>query len=342
MKSTEDIKSRIDIVSYIERYVNLKRAGKNYKACCPFHEDKTPSFMVSPQKQTWRCYGACNDGGDIFSFAMKQHGWTFQEALTELARESNVDVSTYQPPKHKKEQPTLAYYPEQSTESNGDKWQERAHKFLAYAEEMMWSDDDTGRKYLRERGFLDRTIQSYGLGYNPTTLWDDWGIIEDSQVKKVWLPNGIVIPYESGDFANISKIRIRRLDWQKGDKHSKYIVPAGVQNTAFFTRKLRKNDIVVLTEGEFDGLILKQVVSDPHVVAMATGGTGGGRLLSYLAMLALAHQVIVAFDNDNGGQQVSQYWMDALPNAVRKTPTQKDINDMYLAGDDIRQWVYGD
>lgn len=343
MTVTEEIKAKIDIVNYIQRFVHLKKAGKNWKACCPFHDDKTPSFIVSPQKQTWHCYGACSEGGDVFNFAMKHHGWTFKEALSELARETYTDVPAYQAPTQKKEQPSLSYYPTQDTESLSERWQRRAKAYLEYCEEAMWADDSTGRDYLMERGFTERTIINNRLGYAYKDMWDDWGIHDnDGSMKKVWLPRGIIIPYSFGEYALITRIRTRRLDWVKGDKYPKYISPRGVQNVAHMTRKIQPGDIVVLTEGEFDGMILKQEIPNPHLVHMATGGTGSARLLEYIAMLSLAEIVFVAFDNDKAGNEVSQYWMDALNNAVRKVPTHKDINDMKLAGVNLQQWLLED
>lgn len=93
MSVTEEIKSRIDIVSYVQRHVpELKKAGRNHKACCPFHTEKTPSFIVNPERQSWHCFGACAEGGDLFTFAQKIHGWDFKEALQELALEAGVEL----------------------------------------------------------------------------------------------------------------------------------------------------------------------------------------------------------------------------------------------------------
>lgn len=341
MTVTDEIKSRIDIVNYISRYVpNLKKAGKDWKAKCPFHDDRTPSFVVSPSKQTWRCYGACNDGGDIFTFAQRQHGWSFKEALTELANESNVEITRHQPSQTKRETPTLAYYPTEPKDSDSDFWQERAKAFINYCEDYMWSDDSTGRDYLYSRGFTRYTIEVNRLGYCPQNMRDDWGICEDGNIKKVWLPRGIVIPYERGELSTITKLRTRRLDWKPGDKIGKVIPPAGIQNTAHLNRDIQPGDVVVMVEGEFDAIILKQAVCNPRIVAMATGGTGGARLLKYIALLSLASKVILAFDADVAGDDVSKYWMDALNNAVRKRPVGgKDINDMYLAGVNLNLWL---
>ena len=98
MSVTDEIKSRIDIVTYVQRHVPaLKKAGRNHKACCPFHNEKTPSFVVNPERQTWRCFGACSEGGDLFTFAQKIHGWDFKEALRELGQEAGVQIRQQTP-----------------------------------------------------------------------------------------------------------------------------------------------------------------------------------------------------------------------------------------------------
>ena len=95
MSVADEIKSKLDIVDYISNTVNLRKTGKNYTGFCPFHQNtKTPSFVVFPDTQTWRCFGACADGGDIFSFVMKQEGYEFKEALQALARQAGITLTT--------------------------------------------------------------------------------------------------------------------------------------------------------------------------------------------------------------------------------------------------------
>ncbi len=87
----DEIKSRLSVEEVISSYLQLQRAGRNLKAKCPFHNEKTPSFMVSPEKQMWYCFG-CNEGGDIFTFVMKIEGLEFREALKLLAERAGVQL----------------------------------------------------------------------------------------------------------------------------------------------------------------------------------------------------------------------------------------------------------
>lgn len=153
---TEEIKARIDIVDLISDYVTLKKAGRNYKALCPFHSEKTPSFFVFPETQTWRCFGACNEGGDIFTFVMKHEGMDFPEALRFLARQAGVELK-----------------PSRGRTSAPKEEIERLSELLAEAarwfhHQLLNSPEAAGaRAYIAKRGLEQATIQAFMLGYAP-------------------------------------------------------------------------------------------------------------------------------------------------------------------------------
>ncbi|MBI4789534.1 MAG: DNA primase [Chloroflexi bacterium] len=97
MSTVDDVKQKIDIVDVIGQYVTLKKAGRNFKALCPFHNEKTPSFMVFPDQGTWHCFGACGTGGDAFTFLMKKENIDFGEALQRLAQRAGVELARERP-----------------------------------------------------------------------------------------------------------------------------------------------------------------------------------------------------------------------------------------------------
>src|SRR3989304_8460142 len=96
MDQVDEVKSKVDIVEVISSYVPLKKAGRNLSGLCPFHSERTASFMVSPERQAFKCFG-CNEGGDVFTFLEKIEGWDFRETLEELAQRTGVQLADFKP-----------------------------------------------------------------------------------------------------------------------------------------------------------------------------------------------------------------------------------------------------
>lgn len=162
MSQIDEVKSRIDIVDVISETVKLRRSGRNYIGLCPFHAEKTPSFVVSPERQTWHCFGQCNEGGDVFKFLMKKEGWSFAEALEYLARRAGVTLE--------------AYRPRPPEEQERDERLRRAlEEAAAYFRHQLLHtpEGEAALRYLRkERHLTDATIEAFGLGYAPRG-WDN-------------------------------------------------------------------------------------------------------------------------------------------------------------------------
>lgn len=157
MNPSDEIKSRLDIVETIRDYIPLKAAGMNFRANCPFHNEKTPSFMVSPEKQIWHCFG-CGKGGDIISFVMEMEGISFIEALRILAPKAGVKLER-QDPRITSQRNRLLDILELSSKYY--------HKVLTDSKLA-----EPARAYLEKRGLSDETIEDWRIGYSPDS-WDD-------------------------------------------------------------------------------------------------------------------------------------------------------------------------
>jgi DNA primase len=157
MSTIDEIKSRIDIVDLVsEAGVKLRHAGKNYTGFCPFHDNKrTPAFVIWPETGTWRCFGQCNEGGDIFKFVMKRDGLDFKDALNKLAERAGVKVESYvaEKPEVKEAHEHLRVLLEDA---------------IIYYRTHLFNNKDV-LTYLREkRGLSNSTIETFGLGYAPS------------------------------------------------------------------------------------------------------------------------------------------------------------------------------
>lgn len=151
----DEIKRRIDIVDFINSFIPLKKTGRNFKALCPFHQERTPSFIVSPERQIWHCFGACNEGGDVIKFLMKWENITFVEALRELAKKTGVNLSriTLEDQIWKKKERLF---------SLNQKAADFFHHLL-----LKTSFGVSAREYLKKRGINLEITEKFMLGYAP-------------------------------------------------------------------------------------------------------------------------------------------------------------------------------
>lgn len=167
MSVSDEVKQRVDIVEFISRYTPLKRTGSTYKGLCPFHSERTPSFIVFPHTGTWRCFGACGIGGDIFSFVMRKENLDFRETLQMLAREVGVNLQ-------EESQDASASQRTQIYEVN-----ELAAKY--YFEQLQHHPAaQKARDYLQRRGIDQATCERFGLGF----ALDSWSSLRDYLLEK--------------------------------------------------------------------------------------------------------------------------------------------------------------
>ena len=161
MSSIDEIKSRIDIVDLVSETVTLRRSGKNYTGFCPFHANtRTPAFVVFPESGTWRCFGQCNEGGDIFRYVMKKEGWDFSEALHALAEKAGVQLKPPTPQ-------------EQEAAEEHEHLRALLEEAVTFYRHQLTSTPagQQALAYLRQRGLQDATLEAFGLGYAPSS-WD--------------------------------------------------------------------------------------------------------------------------------------------------------------------------
>src|SRR3990167_347049 len=159
MDNISKIKDRLSVVDVVSGYLKIQKAGANFKARCPFHNEKSPSFFISPERQIWHCFG-CQKGGDIFAFVQEMEGVGFPEALRILAARAGVELGEFDSAlKDSREQ--LYQVCETST------------RFF----EKQLGNSDIGKRafeYLKERGLKSETMSEFRLGFAPNT-WDSLG-----------------------------------------------------------------------------------------------------------------------------------------------------------------------
>jgi len=168
MSVIDDVKQRLDIVDVVSDYVALHKAGRNFRALCPFHTEKTPSFFVFPERQSWHCFGSCGTGGDVFAFVMKKEGVGFSEALSLLADRAGV--------------PLVARQRERAEGGEWEKLHQMNEAAARYYHYLLLNYDgaETARRHLDGRGISRETVDSFELGFSP----DSWDTLREHLTRR--------------------------------------------------------------------------------------------------------------------------------------------------------------
>lgn len=323
MNDLELIKSKIDIVTYLSDYIQLKKAGRNFKALCPFHSEKTPSFVVSPDRQTWHCFGACNMGGDVFEFLVKWENVEFVEALKILAQKAGVTLSSYKP-------------------TQGLKIKERLYEVNHLASEYyhyILTTHPLGKKayqYIKERGLNDKIIKTFALGYSPNS-WD--GVIKFLKKKNYTLDeivsSGLAIKTDRGTIYDRFRGRLmftlkdhrgnpigfsgRKIE-KDADKEAKYIntpeTPVYIKGNALYGLdktydSIRREKEAVVVEGEFDFLSSFQK-GVTNVVAIKGSAFTEGQIT---LLKRYTENLLLALDSDFAGSEAAKKGIEAAEQA---------------------------
>ena len=309
----EEVRSRNDIVDVIGSYVGLKRSGSNYTCCCPFHNEKTPSFSVSRQKQMFYCFG-CHEGGNVFSFVMKYEHFTFQEAVKALAERVGYALPEIEPTEEEKKR---ANRKQQLRDVNT--------AAAAYFHFLLTKTErgKPGYRYYREkRKFTDETISKFGLGFAdiyaddlykylkgkgfPDAVMRDAGLVDfderhgphDKFWNRVMVPildmNGKCIAFGGRVLGDAKPKYMNTRETELFDKsHNLFAL--------YLARRSRRRG-VILCEGYMDVITQHQAGFDNAIASLGTAFTPGQAQL----IKRFTKEVYLAYDSDGAGRMAAK------------------------------------
>ncbi|BDI31299.1 DNA primase [Capsulimonas corticalis] len=310
----DDIRARTDIVSVVEQYVTLKRAGRNLKGLCPFHNEKSPSFQVNSDLGIWKCFGQCNEGGDVIKFVQKIENLSFQEALERLALAAGVTLSRGQNQYHHSAEPNE---------------RDRIYKVNALATRYyqdMLKRSPVAQEYLQKRGIAHAAQEAFLIGFAPDA-WD--GLVTHLAQQRVPSADaelaGLVSKSDRGGY--FDKLRGRlifpildvqerpvafggRLIEEAKPGQPKYWnspeTPAFVKSRTLYglwraRKAIAERGQAVIVEGYTDVVAAHQAGFENVVATLGTSLTE-----EHVKVLArLAQSVVLSFDADSAGLQAA-------------------------------------
>lgn len=317
----EEIKSRCDLVEIVGEQISLEKRGENYVGLCPFHQEKTPSFSVSPEKQLYYCFG-CGASGDIFSFVMQTENMSFTEAKSFLARRAGVVLPdrTGGFSRRGDEQKTVQY-----------SLNRMAMEFYQH----ILLEKPVGRKalqYLENRGIERSSLESFGVGFAPP----GWDILLKEAVRKGHEPRdlveaGLVAARKTGGFYDRFRNRVifpifdyrervigfggRSLE--EDERSPKYLNSPGTQlfdkrrvlyGIEKAMKEIRREKKAVVVEGYTDVILTHQEGITNTVASLGTALT---QMQAHL-LRAQAREVVIAYDADSAGEAATERGLDIL------------------------------
>ncbi len=341
MTAIDEVKARIDIVDLVSGAgVKLRRAGRNYIGFCPFHSNtKTPAFVVWPETGTWRCFGQCNEGGDVFKFVMKKEGWDFAETLRYLAERAGVQLEPLTPQKQ-----------EQIEEH--DRLRSLLEEAVIFYRGHLLNHSDVLTYLHDQRGLTDATIETFGLGYAPNS-WDaalkhftgrgyteqeliDAGLLtvreDETRNTQHATPNSHLASRIYDRFRHRIMIPIRDERGRMAGFGARVVDPNDIPKflnspqTPLFDKgrllygldrarkPIRAADQAVIVEGYFDAIALHQAGYENVVSPMGTALTEDQlRLLK-----KFSRRIVLALDPDAAGQKAVLRGLEAARSAMDK------------------------
>ncbi|MBA7630422.1 DNA primase [subsurface metagenome] len=302
----DEVKQRTDIVEVASRYVTLTKAGRTFRGLCPFHSEKHPSFFVYPEQQSWHCFGACNTGGDVFSFMMKKEGIDFGEALRLLAERAGITVpSRFEPETGEKER---LYQVNQAAT-------QYFHNLLLNS-----AAAEKARSYLTSRGLTPKTITDFQLGFSLNS-WDALKqyLMERGYTESELLTAGLLIEADGKTHDRFRQHLMFPIFDIKGrvigfgarvldDSLPKYInspqTPAFDKSSSLYginlaAATIRQQDLAVMVEGYMDVITAHQNGFSNVVASMGTSITEK----QASTLKRLTKNITLALDADAAGEE---------------------------------------
>lgn len=330
MTVVDQIKDRLDILEVISAYVPLKKSGRTYKGLCPFHAEKTPSFVVFPETGTWHCFGACGTGGDMFTFIMKMEKVDFAEALRILAEKAGILLEERRP-QEKARQDLLERLREANAAAAAF-----FHQLLLHSPQAEFA-----RRYLAGRHLSPETIESFTLGYAPA----DWEALSRYLTARGYttaelLEAGLIVAREEGGhydrFRNRLMIPIRDTRGRVigfgaralDDTPPKYLnspkTPIFDKGAVLFgldkaAKTIRARGEAIIVEGYMDVMMAHQ-----HGVTNVVAAMGTSLTEEQLRTLSrLAGRLVLALDADAAGDQATLRGLNLARQSIgrRRVPT---------------------
>ncbi len=324
---TEVILESINIVDLISEYTPLKRTGRNYKGLCPFHNEKTPSFSVSEEKQFYHCFG-CGVGGDAIKFVQEIENFDFLDAIEYLADKYGIDIDSYKNAESGNRQPTVPPDVKKALYAISREAAILYYKELPKSSEAM--------SYIEGRGLDQSIIRKFGLGFAP----DDWHYLnkklsKNKQMESLLIRAGLVAKSSKGNvydyFRNRIVFPIRDI---KGNviafggrvmdgSNPKYLNSPETdifnKSNTLYGLNLAKNAFsderrIIVTEGYMDVISLHQQGVENAVATLGTAlTTQHGRILS-----RYSDEIVICYDSDSAGQKAALRSVDVLQNVDAK------------------------